>query len=156
MKARIALLLAVALAAVLLGCPVYTGDGLRRICDSTGCYDCPGGYVSPQCAPVGCAGGGACQNVCSTAASCSAGWVCGRDGACHFGDCSVWGCPAGSQCTLSGGVASCAGTTPLDAGVEDGGSQAAAPDGASLDAATADAATPDGADGAPLDAASGD
>jgi hypothetical protein len=158
MKARVALLLAIALAAVLLGCPLYSSDGLSRVCDPTGCYDCPGGFLSPDCAPVACTRGAMCAYGCSAASPCAAGSICGQDGACHVGDCSVWGCPAGSECRVAGGVASCVAgiaTTP-DASTDGAGPEGAAAEAAAPEAAPPDAASPDAADGAVLDASGGD
>jgi hypothetical protein len=114
--------------AVLAGCPIYPDNGDYRVCDSTGCYDCPTNYYSNSCDPwqcnqdYDCPNGYSCQNdscvagndastnpsgTCSVPADCPSGDNCGTDNICHPGDCSSSGCPGGYVCKLTDGAVAC-------------------------------------------------
>ena len=121
------------------GCPIYSGAGQDtqyRVCNQARCYSCPDVSLSPACVPWTCATDVDCRNgyrcgydpgygrtcvatgnstpappACASPADCLTGYACGQDGACHLGDCSGPGCPAGYQCTLTGGLAQCIATS---------------------------------------------
>jgi hypothetical protein len=97
-------------AAVLGGCPIYSSTSDYRVCDSTGCYDCPDPAYSSLCVPW----------ACSSDSDCGGGIPC-NGGQCVPGtsptsDCSVTGCPGDQICRLSAGVASCVSLAAADAG----------------------------------------
>src|SRR5882757_153554 len=113
-------------AAVLGGCPIYDGDGGHRVCDGSGCWDCPDPYYSGSCVDY----------TCNSTSDCPGGYSCqgyycvpGGGGS----DCSVNGCPNGGVCKLQGGVLQCVGGGgavdggggPIDAGPAPDASDAA-------------------------------
>ena len=123
-------------AGVLLGCPVYSDAGGYRICNSYGCFDCPDPFLSNACIQLSCGPGMYCGGACSAAAPCPGGSVCGQDGACHQGDCSSLGCPAGYVCELANGTAQC---SLASAAAPDGGADASPAEGGRASDATTDA-----------------
>jgi hypothetical protein len=92
-------------AAVLGGCPVYSSSSNYRVCNSSGCFDCPDPSYSGMCIPW----------TCNTDSDCGDGYSCSGSGECVAGsgtpsptDCgSPPGCQAGFVCKLSGGSAQC-------------------------------------------------
>jgi hypothetical protein len=110
------------IAALLWGCPIYSGNEYR-VCQGSGCYSCPDTTYS-----------GACINwQCSQDSDCDDGYVC-SGGTCSPGstyppdagddasdDCSVTGCPSGYVCKLSNGAAQCVALSGSDAGAGDTG-----------------------------------
>lgn len=121
-------------AAVLGGCPIYSGQSNEyRVCGNSSCYSCPDPTYS-----------GACISwQCNSNSDCDSGYECTSDNQCVLAavdasgpigptDCSVDGCPSGYVCRLAGGVASCV-TAPEAGSVLDSGA------GPVLDSGVADA-----------------
>jgi len=93
---------------VLGGCPIYPSNNYR-VCDATGCYDCPDNYYSGACIAW----------QCSTDQDCGSGYSCDNDGYCVAGSYGSGGydagggitgqcnCPAGTLCKLANGQISC-------------------------------------------------
>ena len=150
--------LGVASAAILGGCPIYSDNVNRRVCNSTGCYDCANDYYSDSCSPwqcntsSDCPSGYSCDSSnscvsgpgygydggnppgsCTSPRDCTSGSNCGTDGQCHPGDCSNSGCPSGYQCKLSNGTLQCVGPATRDGGSTDGGRTDAGPTGCQSD-----------------------
>jgi hypothetical protein len=82
--------------------------GYPYACDlaTNQCY--LGGYSSTQDAAAPVAFDSGTSFYCSNSSQCGVGGVCGRDQACHYGDCGTFGCSAGYSCWIRGGVATCA------------------------------------------------
>jgi hypothetical protein len=135
-------MMSVGVVAVVAGCPIYSDNSSYRVCTSNGCYACPNEYMDDGCSSWQCntssdcpsgftcsadsSGNQTCMGVgydggyptgCAQDSDCSSGEVCGANGQCQTGDCSTAGCPSGSQCTLSNGVATCV-STGNDSGVD--------------------------------------
>ncbi len=75
---------------VMLGCPIYGGDGTT---------------VTPGC---------------TNSNECGSGYTCGSDGQCDPGDCTVTGCSTGFTCKINNGNASCVANTTGDGGNDSG------------------------------------
>jgi hypothetical protein len=139
------------------GCPIYPSQGNEyRVCDGTGCYNCPDPSRS-----------GACISwQCYSDSDCDTGYVCAPSGQCVLAgtydaspppDCSQVGCPAGLICKLSKGVPEC---VSLDSGgggtVDAGPGDAALVDVHTVDVSSVDVSAGDGAvatDGSSVDSA---
>lgn len=77
----------VALASVFAGCPLYNeddpGSSTGSTCTGPGCDD-------PNPGPK-----------CASPSDCGINETCGKDGFCHVGDCTIWGCVGDLQCTVA-------------------------------------------------------
>ncbi|HVY49263.1 MAG TPA: hypothetical protein VHB21_25405 [Minicystis sp.] len=69
------------LAAGLYGCPIFD-DGGPYHCDGSNC------------------GSGGSAGMCTTPSDCGVNETCGKDGQCHSGDCTFWGCPSDYTCVV--------------------------------------------------------
>jgi hypothetical protein len=101
MKRALLSLAVLGVAVVLGGCPIYpSSQSDYRVCDSTGCFDCPDPVHTNLCLPWSCV----------TDSDCGPGYAC-NGGQCLTPapgpDCSLDGCPTGQICRLAGGVAAC-------------------------------------------------
>jgi hypothetical protein len=109
----------VGVASVLAGCPIYSNSSDYRVCNNTGCYDCPDPSYSGMCIPWSCSA----DSDCGSGYSCSNGQCVSGSGISPppAADCSFPpGCPAGFVCKLSGGTAQCVSLPSEDGGaVED-------------------------------------
>ncbi len=118
MKRSLLCLALFGIAAVLGGCPIYSNQSDYRVCNGSGCFDCPDPTYSSMCVPWSCS----TDSDCGGSYSCSFG-QCVAPGSQQPGsmqpDCSVSGCPVGEVCRLAGGVASCVVVAP--AAGDDGG-----------------------------------
>jgi hypothetical protein len=74
------------LAGVLVGCPIYDDDDYGTSSDD----DCRGSKCDPGPEPG-----------CEAPSDCGINETCGSDGECHVGDCTLWGCSSGFECTLN-------------------------------------------------------
>jgi len=105
-------------AAVLGGCPVYSSSSDYRVCNPSGCFDCPDPTYSGMCIPW----------ACNTDSDCGSGYAC-NGGQCLTGsdsgppaDCGQSGCQSGYVCELAGGTAQCVPqSSEPDAATEDAG-----------------------------------
>jgi Cys-rich repeat protein len=88
-------------AMVLQGCPVFPDDPRGCTSDS----QCPSGYFcelgSAVCSQP------AQNRICRAPDECGVREVCGDDGRCHVGSCSLSGCVSGYACEAVGGVWQC-------------------------------------------------
>ena len=120
---------------VLAGCPVYSDDGYRRVCDDNGCYSCQNDSYSNECdswtceTQNDCPNGYSCQNYscvgnsgygttattdasttayCTAPGDCPNGETCGSNNECYEGtDCASVGCPSPYECEIISGSAQC-------------------------------------------------
>jgi hypothetical protein len=102
MKRFALLVCSLAVALMVPGCPIYGEDeGCSRDSDCPDGYSCDG--LTGLCSPTS-------TVVCDAPSDCGPSETCGRDGFCHFGDCSwaATGCVAGYHCDSSGGTYRCA------------------------------------------------
>jgi len=105
MKRALLAIIVLGVASVLGGCPVYSNSGNYRVCNSSGCFDCPDPGYSGMCIPW----------TCNTDADCGSGYACSGGGECVAGggspaapsDCGSSPCPNGTVCKLAGGTAQC-------------------------------------------------
>jgi hypothetical protein len=167
------LLLVVAAALAVAGCPIYPDNQSYQVCIEQACFDCPDNAYSSACVPWPCQGSidcptnfvcnysGQCvssvasnsgtgEGTCSVPSDCQGGTTCGTDNTCHSGDCgSGVGCPTDYACTLVDGIAQC--LSSAEGGAVGGNADAsgALGDGGSLDGgdATVTSGTSDGANG---------
>jgi hypothetical protein len=61
--------------AVLWGCPIYPDAGNHRVCNSSGCYDCPSDTYSSGCVPW----------QCNSSYDCPSGYHCDSSYTCVSG-----------------------------------------------------------------------
>jgi hypothetical protein len=110
----------VAACAALWGCPIYPDNSDHRVCNASGCYDCPSDTYGGACAPWQCNSSYDCPNgyYCDGNSACVAGSPPTFDAGQGF-DCSQMGCPQGEVCRFSNQQWQC-----VSLGGDDGGDDA--------------------------------